>query len=60
MRMTTVSSGRITTQALTSGVPSAARATVGTTERKREPERQPAADGGRTDHEGPAIQTTIG
>src|SRR5258707_10472783 len=29
MRMTTVSSGRITTQALTSGEPSAARATVG-------------------------------
>src|SRR3981081_1692722 len=29
MRMTTVSSGRITTQALTSGEPSAARTTVG-------------------------------
>ena len=54
MRMTTVSSGRITTQALTSGEPSAAR-TTSRPERDLEAEREPAADGGGADDEGAAI-----
>ncbi len=54
MRMTTVSSGRITTQALTSGEPSAARHDV-RTERDIEAEREPATDGGGADDEGAAI-----
>ena len=55
MRMTTVSSGRITTQALTSGVPSWARAGVRAAERNVEAERKPAAGGGGADDEGAAI-----
>ena len=43
--MTTVSSGRITTQALISGEPSAARTTVGA-ERQAQAEREAAADCG--------------
>src|ERR1700682_2679710 len=42
MRMTTVSSGRITTQALTSGEPSAARTTVGPPKGRPGPWRRPA------------------
>src|SRR5262245_3513108 len=41
MRMTTVSSGRITTQALTSGEPSAARTTSGPNGRRRPSARPP-------------------
>ena len=55
MRMTTVSSGRITTHALTSGEPSAARTTRGP-ERNVETERESAADGGGTDDEGTAAE----
>ena len=54
MRMTTVSSGRITTQALTSGEPSAARTTVGPNGTWK-PSAKPATDGGGADHEGAAI-----
>src|SRR5258705_1597119 len=42
MRITTVSSGRITTQALTSGVPSAARTTVGPPNGTSNPRARPA------------------
>src|SRR6266850_911483 len=42
MRMTTVSSGRITTQALTSGEPSAARTTVGPPKGMSRPSARPA------------------
>src|SRR5882672_11103531 len=42
MRITTVSSGRITTQALTSGVPSAARTTVGPPNWTSNPRARPA------------------
>src|SRR5712671_5576528 len=42
MRMTTVSSGRITTQALTSGEPSAARTTVGPPKGISRPRARPA------------------
>src|SRR5713226_1204014 len=42
MRMTTVSSGRITTQALTSGDPSAARTTVGPPNGMSRPSESPA------------------
>src|SRR3954470_21209663 len=42
MRMTTVSSGRITTQALTSGEPSAARTTVGPPKGRSRPSARPA------------------
>src|SRR4029453_12092100 len=42
MRITTVSSGRITTQALTSGVPSAARTTVGPPNGRSNPRARPA------------------
>src|SRR5713226_882776 len=42
MRMTTVSSGRITTQALTSGEPSAARTTVGPPKGRSRPIARPA------------------
>ena len=45
MRMTTVSSGRITTQTPISGEPSAARTTLGP-KRKVEAEREAAADRG--------------
>ena len=55
MRTTTVSSGLITTQALTSGEPSAARTTSRAAERKVEAEREPAAGGGAGDDEGTAI-----
>ena len=54
MRMTTVSSGWITTQTPISGEPSAARTTFGA-ERQIEAERQAAADGGGADDEGAAI-----
>ena len=57
MRITTVSSGRITTQALTSGEPSAARTTVGAAEGNIEAERKAGADGGGADHEGAAIES---
>ena len=55
MRMTTVSSGRITTQALTSGEPSAARTTSGPPNGSIEAEREPAAGGGGADDERAAI-----
>ncbi len=55
-RITTVSSGRITTQALTSGEPSAARATPGA-ERKIEAEREAARRRGGADDEGTAIDS---
>src|SRR6195952_3015773 len=42
MRMTTVSSGRMTTQALTSGEPSAARTTVGPPKGRSRPSARPA------------------
>src|ERR1700682_4535147 len=42
MRITTVSSGRITTQALTSGEPSAARTTVGPPKGRSRPSARPA------------------
>src|ERR1700710_2869138 len=42
MRMTTVSSGRITTQTLTSGEPSAARTTVGPPKGRSRPSARPA------------------
>src|SRR5882724_12406704 len=42
MRITTVSSGRITTQALTSGAPSAARTTVGPPNGTSNPKARPA------------------
>src|SRR6266446_5573997 len=42
MRITTVSSGRITTQALTSGEPSAARTTVGPPKGRSRPSERPA------------------
>src|SRR5258705_5509172 len=42
MRITTVSSGRITTQALTSGEPSAARTTVGPPKGRSRPMASPA------------------
>src|SRR5882672_687658 len=42
MRMTTVSSGRITTQALISGDPSAARTTVGPPKGMSSPSERPA------------------
>src|SRR5712672_681180 len=42
MRITTVSSGRITTQALTSGDPSAARTTVGPPKGRSRPSARPA------------------
>src|SRR5437868_9670507 len=42
MRMTTVSSGRITTQALTSGAPSAARTTEGPPNGRSRPSARPA------------------
>ena len=58
MRMTTVSSGRITTQALTSGEPSAARAVLGA-ERDAQAEREAAAERGGADHEGTAIDVGI-
>ena len=54
MRITTVSSGLITTQTPTSGEPSAARTHL-RAERNVEAERQPAADGGGADDEGAAI-----
>ena len=54
MRITTVSSGRITTQTPISGEPSAARTTCGPT-RQFEAERQAAADRGGADEEGAAI-----
>ena len=56
MRITTVSSGRITTQALTSGEPSAARTTVGSAEGNVEAEREAGADSGGADDEGAAVQ----
>ena len=55
MRITTVSSGWITTQALTSGEPSAARTVVGT-EGNVEAEREAGADSGGADHEGAAVE----
>ena len=54
MRMTTVSSGRITTQALISGEPSAARTTSGPNG-SCEAEAEPAADRGGADEERAAI-----
>src|SRR5215813_5687202 len=42
MRITTVSSGRITTQALTSGEPSAARTTAGPPKGRSRPSARPA------------------
>ena len=53
-RITTVSSGRITTQALISGEPSAARTTVGPPNGSCKAEREAAADGGGADDEGAA------
>ena len=55
MRMTTVSSGRITTQALISGEPSCARTTLRPPNGTFRPEREAAADGGGADDEGAAI-----
>ena len=55
MRMTTVSSGLITTQALTSGEPCRRRARHPAAERKVEADRKAAADGGAADDEGAAI-----
>ena len=58
MRMTTVSSGRITTQALTSGEPSCARTTLAA-ERDVEAEREPAAGRGGADDEGAARSSAV-
>ena len=55
MRMTTVSSGRITTQALISGEPSWREDRLRAAERNVEAERKPAAGGGGADDEGAAI-----
>ena len=53
-RITTVSSGRMTTQAVISGEPSCARTTL-RAERDVQAEGEPAADGGGADDEGAAI-----
>ena len=55
MRMTTVSSGRITTQALISGEPSAARTTVGPNGR-RKPSARPPPTAARADDERAAVE----
>ena len=55
MRITTVSSGRTTTQALTSGAPSAARATSAPNG-NAQAEREAAAERGGADDEGTAVE----
>src|SRR5882762_9112233 len=53
IRITTVSSGRITTHAVTSGDPSCARTMPA--QRDLQAEREPGADGGAADDEGAAV-----
>ena len=55
MRITTVSSGRMTTQALTSGAP-VGGLRAGEAERDPEAERQPAADRGGAGEKRAAVE----